>query len=299
MMITNFEALLKASRQKQKKKIAVAAAEDEAVLLALKNAVKEDIVEPILVGNQKKIEEYCTKLEFNISPYIIISENNPAESSKIAVRLIRENKAQLLMKGFVSTSALLKAVIDKENGLKKGELLSHVALFESPYYHKMFAVTDAAMNIAPALEEKITIIANACEVFHKMDISNPKVAVICPVETVSPKIESTRDAAILTIMGKRNQIKGCIIDGPLALDNAVSKEAAQHKNIVSDVAGDADILLVNDLDSGNALYKSLLHLGGAKTAAVVVGASVPVVLTSRADTEESKLYSIALATLLA
>lgn len=297
-MITTFEALLKASRQKQKKKIAVAAAEDEAVLLAIKHAVKEDIIEPILIGNQKKIEEYCKKLEFNISGFTIIAENNPAESSKIAVQLIKENKAELLMKGFVSTSALLKAVIDKEKGLKKGDLLSHVALFESPYYHKIFAVTDAAMNISPTLEEKVTLITNACEVFHKIGIEMPKVAVICPVETVNTKIESTRDAAILTTMAKRSQIKGCIIDGPIALDNAVSKEAAIHKNIVSDVAGDADILLVNDLDAGNSLYKSLLYLGGAKTAAVIVGALVPVVLTSRADTEESKLYSIALATLL-
>lgn len=297
-MIQNFQDLIEASKKQRKKTIAVAAAEDEAVMSAVQLAVNEGIIEPILVGNKSKIEEYSKLLNFDISKFQIIQENNPSESANIAVQLIKEQKAELLMKGFVSTAALLKAILDKEKGIKKSPVLSHVALFESPNYHKIFGVTDAAMNIAPTLEEKVSLITNATEIFKKLGCSTPKVAVVCPVETVNSKIESTQHAAILTMMNRRGQIKGCLVDGPLALDNAVSKEAAQHKGIESDVAGDADLLLVHDIDSGNTLYKSLLFLGNAKTAAVVVGAKVPVVLTSRADTEESKLYSIALATLL-
>lgn len=297
-MIQNFQDLIEASKKQRKKTIAVAAAEDEAVMSAVQLAVNEGIIEPILVGNKSKIEEYSKLLNFDVSKFQIIQENNPSESANIAVQLIKEQKAELLMKGFVSTAALLKAILDKEKGIKKSPVLSHVALFESPNYHKIFGVTDAAMNIAPTLEEKVSLITNATEIFKKLGCSTPKVAVVCPVETVNSKIESTQHAAILTMMNRRGQIKGCLVDGPLALDNAVSKEAAQHKGIESDVAGDADLLLVHDIDSGNTLYKSLLFLGNAKTAAVVVGAKVPVVLTSRADTEESKLYSIALATLL-
>jgi len=297
-MIHDFSSLIEESKKRQLHIIAVAAAEDEAVLTAIQNAVKENIIEPIFVGNKSKIEEYSKKLNFDISKFTIISENDPLISAQIAVKLVKENKAGLLMKGFVSTAGLLKAILDKEKGIKKNSVMSHVALFETQYYHKMLGITDAAMNISPTLEEKVNLISNATEVLHKLGCEFPKIAVICPLETVNNKIESTQHAALLTIMSKRGQIKGCIVDGPLALDNAVSKDAAIHKGIVSEVAGDADILLVNDLDTGNVLYKSLLFLGGAKVAAVIVGASVPVVLTSRADTEESKLYSIALATLL-
>lgn len=297
-MLSNFGELLNESKKRQKKILAVAAAEDEAVISAVYAAVQEGIIEPLFVGNKRKIEEYCDKIKFDISGYKIIPENDPSESARIAVQLVKEQKAGLLMKGFVSTASLLKAILDKEKGLKKSAVLSHVALFETQYYHKILGLTDAAMNIAPTLEEKVSLISNATEVFQKLGCNSPKVAIICPVETVNSKIESTVHAAILTTMNRRGQIKGCIIDGPLALDNAVSKEAAEHKGIISEVAGDADLMVIHNLDAGNALYKSLLFLGGAKTAAVIVGASVPVVLTSRADTEESKLFSIALATLL-
>jgi phosphate butyryltransferase len=297
-MLANFEALLNESKKQPKKILAVAAAEDEAVISAIYNGVKEGIIEPLFIGNKSKIEEYCKILNFDISKFKLIPENDPAESARIAVQLVKERKAELLMKGFVSTAALLKAILDKEKGIRKSPVLSHVALFQTIYYHKILGLTDAAMNIAPTVEEKISLIANATEVFRKLGCSVPKVALVCPVETVNTKIESTQHAAILATMNRRGQIKGCIVDGPLALDNAVSKEAAEHKGIVSDVAGDSDLLVVHDLDAGNVLYKSIIFLGGAKTAAVVVGATVPVVLTSRADTEESKLYSIALATLL-
>lgn len=297
-MILNFNELLKQSKKQPKKVLAVAAAEDEAVITAIRNAVKEEIIEPVFIGNRIKIEEYCRNISFDISKFKIVPEDDPVRAAYQAVQLVREKKADLLMKGFVSTAALLKAILDKDTGIKKSQVLSHVAFFETPYYHKLLGVTDAAMNISPTLDEKVSLIGNASEIFHRLGCEVPKVAMICPVETVSNKIESTQHAAILTMMSRRGQIKGCIIDGPLALDNAVSKEAAVHKGIISEVAGDADLLVVHDLDAGNVLYKSMLFLGGARTAAVIVGASVPVVLTSRADTEESKLYSIALATLL-
>jgi phosphate butyryltransferase len=297
-MLSSFSDLLNESKKQSKKVMVIAAAEDEAVISAIKNAVLEEIVEPIFIGNKKKIEDYCKKLDFDVSRYDIVPQNDPAESARIAVQYVREKKAALLMKGFVSTAILLKAVLDKEKGLKKSPVLSHVALFESPYYPKIFGATDAAMNIYPTLEEKISLIENAVEIFHKLGSPNPKIAMLCPVETVNSKIESTQHAAIISMMNRRGQIKGCLIDGPLALDNAISREAAKHKGIESEVAGDADLLVVHDLDAGNILYKSLIFLGGSKTAAVVVGATVPVVLTSRADTEESKLFSIALATLL-
>lgn len=297
-MVNCLGDLLELARKQLRKKIVIAAAEDDVVLLAVKNAVNEGIVEPIFIGNKSKIEEYCKNLNFDISSFTIIPENDPDKSSQIAVELVKENKAQLLMKGLVSTASLLKSVLNKEKGIVKSRVLSHVALLETPFYHKILTVTDAAMNIAPTLDEKIAIIHNATNIYHKLGCPIPKVAMVCPVETVSSKIESTMQAAILSTMSYRQQMKGCIIDGPLALDNAVSKEAAQHKGIVSEVAGDADILVVHDIDAGNVLYKSLLFLGGAKTAAVIVGATVPVVLTSRADSIESKLYSIALASLL-
>ena len=189
-------------------------------------------------------------------------------------------------------------MIAKDNGLRKSAVLSHFALFESKFYHKILGVTDAAMNIAPTFEEKINILNNAVEIMHKLGYSFPKVALIAPVETINDKIESTIHAAMLTMMYKRKQLTGCIVDGPLSLDNAVSLEASKHKGIVSEVAGDADIVMVPELNSGNVLYKSLIFLGGAISAAIVTGAKVPIVLTSRADSEHSKLMSIAFAAAL-
>lgn len=189
----------------------------------------------------------------------------------------------------------MKAVLDKDHGLRKGAIISHVALFESPYYHKLLGITDAAMNVAPSFEDKIGLIKNAIEVFHKLGEPNPKVAVVGAVETVNQRMESTMHAATLSMMNKRQQIKGCIIDGPLALDNAVSKKAAEVKNIESEVAGNVDIVVAPDINGANFLYKALNFLGGASTAAVIMGAKVPIVLTSRADSEKSKFLSISLA----
>lgn len=281
------------------RKIAVAAAGDLDVLEALKNAASHGIVEPILVGIEEKIRSISDEIGFDISNYEIIDIEDKYEASVKAVKLIKMGKAEILMKGLVSTGVLLKAVLDKEVGLRKGALLSHVALFETPYYHKMLGVTDAAMNVDPDLMDKIGIIKNAVEVFHAVGYENPKVAIVGSVETINPRMEATMHAATISMMNYRKQITGCVIDGPLAIDGAVSKKSADLKNITSDVAGDVDIILAPDIDGANILYKSLNFLGGATAAAVIMGAKVPIVLTSRGDTEKSKYYSIALAAAVA
>jgi phosphotransacetylase len=202
------------------------------------------------------------------------------------------------MKGMLNTADLLKAVLNKEIGLKKEELLSHVMVYDVPTYHKLILLTDGGMVTYPELKDKVLIINNAVKVAKALNIANPKVAPICAVETVNSSMQATIDASLLSQMNKRGQIKGCIIDGPLALDNAISKEAAEHKGIVSEVAGDADILLVPNIESGNFLGKSLTYFAKAENAGIIMGAKCPVVLVSRADSAKSKLYSIALGALL-
>lgn len=294
-MIKKLSELVEMAKNKPTQRLAVAAAADKAVLQAVKSATEDDIVAPVLVGNEANIKKIAAEIGFDLSGIKIHDESNPAAAAKKAVSLIKNGEADVLMKGLVSTGPLLKAVLDKENGLRKGGTLSHVAFIESPYYHKVLGVTDAAMNIAPELAEKADIIKNAVDGYHRLGIENPKVAVIGAVEVVNPKMEATTDAAILTAMNRRGQIKGCEIDGPLAIDNAVSKEAAEHKGIHSNVAGDADIIMLPDINAGNVMYKTLNFLGGGISAAVIMGAAVPVVLTSRADSEKSKMLSIALA----
>ena len=295
MTLKSLNDIVELAKGKETRRLVVAAAADKPVLEAVKNAYNEGIIIPILVGNKTEIKRISKKIKFDLSKIDIYEENDPAKSSVKAVSLIKEGKAEILMKGLVSTAPLLKAVLDKENGLRKGATLSHFALIESPYYHKLLGITDAAMNIAPEFNEKVNIIENSVEVFHRLGNKNPKVAIIGPVEVVNPKIESTTHAAMLTIMNNRGQIKGCTIDGPFAIDNAVSKEVAEHKGIYGDVAGDADILVAPELNSGNILYKTLMFMGGCTSAAVIMGAKVPIVLTSRADTDKSKMMSIALA----
>lgn len=283
------------AKQKGVRRIVVAAATDRYVLDAIMMAKQEKIIHPILFGNKQAILKICAAIGFDISDVEIIDIADPDQAPIEAVSLIRNGQADILMKGMIDTKTMLKAVLDKEKGLRKGATLSHVALFESPYYHKLLGVTDAAMPIVADFAEKVEIILNAVDMFHRLGIKEPKVAVIGPIETVNPKMEATVHAALLAQMNKRKQIKGCIIDGPLALDNAVVAESARQKGIVSDVAGDADLLVTHDINSGNILYKSLNFLGGATSAGVILGAKVPIVLTSRADSEKSKLMSIALA----
>ena len=295
-MIHKLSELIERAKNKPRKKIAVAAAEDEPVMKALKSGVEQGIATPVLVGDKVKIEKIAQAIDFDLTDIQIVhNDKGPAESARVAVSLVKSGQADILMKGFVSTGALLKAVLDKENGLRKGQVLSHVAFFESPYYHKLLGVTDVAMNMDPDFSTKVHILNNAVEACHKIGIDIPKVAIVAAVEVVNPKMEATVHAAMLKTMSDRKQFTGCIVDGPLALDNAISKEAAEHKGIESVVAGDCDMILAPNLEAGNMFYKALNFLGGASVAAVIMGATVPIVLTSRADSESSKMLSIALA----
>jgi phosphate butyryltransferase len=294
-MVKRLEDLVNMAAKNGRRTLVVAVAQDKDVLLAVKSAFEAGIIKPLLVGDPVQIKEAAREAGLDISTVEIVPETDNPKACNIAAGLARDNKGSILMKGMVTTGILMKAVLDKGNGLMSNSLLSHIAFFESPYYHKLICVTDAALNISPDLEEKAGIIKNAVNALHRLGVALPKVGILAAVETVNPKMEATTHAAMLVSMQRRNQIKGCLVDGPLALDNAVSAEAAHHKGIVSDVAGDADILLAPDITSGNILYKSLIFLGGAVTAAMIVGASVPVVLTSRSDSDKSKFLSIALA----
>jgi phosphate butyryltransferase len=294
-MLTKLSELIEVAKTKTKRRVVVAAAADEPVLLALKAAIELDIIVPVLVGNIAEIEKIAAHIKLNLHGIQLIEESNPNKAAIKAVEQIRLGNADILMKGLVSSGPFLKAILDKENGLRHSDTLSHFALFESPFYHKLIGLSDAALNVEPEFGEKVAILNNGVEAFHKLGLALPKVAVIGAVETVNIKMQPSTDAALLTMMNRRNQISGCIVDGPLALDNAVSLEAAHHKGIDSPVAGDVDLILTSDIYSANILYKSLNFLGGATSAALIMGAKVPVVLTSRSDTDRSKLMSIALA----
>ncbi len=295
-MLKTLSTLIDLAKSKSTRRLAVAAAADKPVLEAVRNAKAEGIVDPILVGNEEAIRKVAAEVNFDLTDVKVVDiQDGPVAASVKAVELVRTGEADVLMKGHVSTGPLLKAVLDKEKGLRKGGTLSHVAFFESPYYHKLICLTDAAMNVAPDFDGKIAIVKNAVEAYNKLGVATPKVAVVGAVEVVNPKMEATVHAAMLTQMNRRGQIKNCLIDGPLAIDNAVSKEAAEHKGIVSDVAGDADIIVTPNIESGNIMYKTLGFMGGASTAAVIMGARVPIVLTSRSDNDKAKMLSIALA----
>ncbi|WP_153122863.1 phosphate butyryltransferase [Peribacillus tepidiphilus] len=294
----NLKMLVEQATQYEEKTVAVAAAEDEEIIEAVAEAVKRKIAAFLLFGDKEKI---CTMLDMKengLSKHEkikIISAPSKETSAEQAVKAVRLNEADVLMKGNVPTAVLLKAVLNKEIGLRTGHVLSHVAAFEIPDYNRLIFVTDAAMNIAPDLNQKVQIVKNAVNVARSLGIECPKVAPLAAVEVVNPDMQATLDAAVLTQMNARGQIQNCQIDGPLALDNAVSAFAAEHKGIVSEVAGQADILLVPTIEVGNVLYKSLIYFANAKVGAVIAGAKAPIVLTSRADSAESKLYSLAVA----
>lgn len=294
----NLTELLKLAENNQKKTLSVAAAQDKEVLKAVTEAVKLNIINAILVGDSQKIYEISKEENLDLKNIQIVDEKDTMKSAAKAVALVSEGKAKYIMKGMLGTSDLLRAVLNKDAGLRGNSLLSHVMIYEVPAYHKLLFLTDGGMVPYPELNDKIGIVNNAVRVAHSLGIDCPKIASICAVEVVNPSMQATLDAASLTQMNKRGQIKGCIIDGPLGFDNAISKEAASHKGIISDVAGDTDILLVPNIESGNFLGKSLTYFSGAESAGVIVGAKCPVVLVSRADSAKSKLYSIALGSIV-
>jgi phosphate butyryltransferase len=295
MVFKNLDDLLKRNIKRQR--LVAVAAEDLHLLSAVKKAYQENIITPILIGNKKKIIEICYNIDFNVNSVDII-DTPQNECAEKAIELIKKNEGDILMKGLISTSQLLKSIVKKETGISGDALLSHFAISQVPAYHKLLAYSDAAMNIQPDIKEKAEIIRNSVRIMRKLGYNNPKVAIVCPVENVNPKIESTVHAGLLKVMNKNNEIEDCIIDGPLALDNAISIESAKHKNINSEVAGDADLLITHDLNSGNILYKAINFLAGGSTAAIITGAQVPIVLTSRSDSEINKFYSIVLAAAL-
>lgn len=281
------------------KKMVLAASEDAHSLCAVADAAKQKIIRPILVGDKEKTEGLAEILNLDISKFELIHADNPVEAVTQSVKMVHDKKADVLMKGKVGTSDMLRCVLNKEYGLRTGNLLSHFAYFEVETYHKLIAVTDVAMNIAPNLTEKISILNNAVRVLNNLGIAMPKVAVLGAVEKVNTEMNATLDAALLSKMNQRDQILNCIVDGPLAFDNAISVESAKQKEIKSEVAGHTDLLLMPDIEVGNVLYKSLVFFAKAKVASMIVGASVPIVLTSRSDSEQAKFDSILLAAVVA
>lgn len=298
-MVKKINDLLELAQSKGKIRMSVAVAEDKDVMLSIKAAKTLNIIEPVLIGNRDSIMEVAKSIDFDLSDVEIIDEPDMNKAARKATELVNNKKAQILMKGLVDTSIIMKQVLDKDIGLRTENVISHVAVFDVSTYHKIFLLTDAAMLVAPDLMQKKEIIQNAVKLAHSLDIKNPKVAVLAAKEKVNPKMEATVHARDLRDMNKNGEIQDCVIDGPFALDNAISKESARIKGIESQVAGDADILLAPDIEAGNVLYKSLTFLANAKSAGLIVGTKAPIVLTSRADNEEAKLNSIALAVLMA
>jgi phosphate butyryltransferase len=242
-----------------------------------------------------EIHSICSSNNYDITGLRIIDEHETEKSVETAVKMVSGKQADILMKGKIGSATLLRCVLNKEWGLRTGNLLSHFALFEVDTYQKVIAVTDVAMNIAPTLHDKIAIVNNSVACLNRLGYTMPKVAVLGAVEMVNENMQATLDAALLSKMNQRDQIKNCIIDGPLAFDNAVSLESAQLKGIKSEVAGDTDLLLMPDIEVGNVLYKSLVFFAKAKVASIILGAMVPIVLTSRSDSEQAKFDSILLA----
>lgn len=295
-----FEEIVLAAQKVPVCKIAVAVAEDEHVLDAIVEANRRGIAEAVLVGSKPKIEAVAAKMQVDLTPFEIVDEPDARLAALKAVQLVSSGKAQAVMKGLVATADMLRAVLDKEVGLRAGKnILSHVAIAEVPGFDRLMLITDAAMNVTPDLPQKVQIIQNAVKVAHAIGIECPKAACLAAVEVVNSDMPACLDAAALAKMAERGQIKGCLIDGPLALDNAVCLEAASHKGIKSPVAGQADILVVPELVSGNVLYKSITYFARGSIAGIIVGAKAPIILTSRADSAEAKLHSIALAVMVA
>lgn len=298
-MIKSFDELLKKASEQPIKKVAVAVAEDKPVLEAVKDAKEKGIANAVLVGNVDKIKAIAEEINMDLSKFELVDVKDMKKAALKAVELVSTGKADMVMKGLVDTANFLRAVLNKEVGLRTGKLMSHVAVFEIPKFDRLIFLTDVAFNMYPELKDKVDIITNAVSVAHAVGIEMPKVAPVCAVEVINPAMQPTLDAAALSKMSDRGQIKGCIVDGPLALDNALSEQAAAHKKVTGPVAGKADILLLPNIDSGNIMYKTLTYASDSKNGGILVGTAAPVVLTSRNDSHETKMNSIAMAALVA
>ena len=295
MMFKSFKELIeKVQNDGSKKVVAVVSAADEHTLEAVFEARKDNIVEPILIGNKLKIKEILDKLKVQLDDDAIIEAEDDAAAAAKAVELIHESKADFIMKGKIQTADLLKAVVNKEKGLRTGSVMSHVAIYEVPTYHKLLAITDGGMMLYPNVDEKKQILENAVNAFLAMGYEEPKVAVLAAVENVNPKMPETVDADILKKMNEAGEIKNCIVEGPISYDLSMSKESAELKGYSSPVTGEVDILLVPNITSGNLLGKALSYSAGGKMAGFIIGAKVPIVLTSRGATSEEKYLSLVL-----
>lgn len=296
----NFDKLLAKVKECDRKKVAVAVAEDSEVLQAVRAAKEQDIADAILVGDEAKIKEIAASLELDITQFEIINEPDMIEASLKAVKLVHDGKADMYMKGGIDTKNFLKSVLDKEVGLRTGNALSHVCLFDVEGIDQLLFLADVAFMTYPTLEEKVQIIENTIPVVKACGIECPKVAPLAAVEVVNPKMPATVEAAELTKMCEEGKIKDCIVDGPLSLDLAIDPEAAKHKGALDrKIQGDADVLLFPDIHAGNLVYKALVHTAKVKNGCILTGTKAPVILTSRSDTFETKVNSIALAAIVA
>lgn len=299
-MINKLEDILHQLKGDKKVILSVAAAHDEEVLLAIQSAVEKDIIVPILIGEENKIREISKEINFDLNGIKIIQKDTIEECAETAVRLVSSKEADFVMKGLLDTSVILKAVLNKEWGLRTDSLLSHVMVYEIPTYDKLLVTTDGGMNIAPDYDQKVKILKNAIEATKPLGLEEIKVACLAAKEKVNPKMPATVDAKALQEAGERGEFgEGVIVEGPLAFDLAVSKEAAKIKGFKSRVSGETDIMLMPTIEVGNGIGKTLTYFAGGKSAGIIMGAKAPIVLVSRADSHESKLYSIAYGALIA
>ena len=299
-MIKKLDQMLDVLKGSEKVVLSVAAAHDEEVLLAIKSATEMNIITPILVGQEDKIRKISDEINFDLNGIKIIDKETIEECAEVAVKLVSSKEADFVMKGLLDTSVILKAVLNKEWGLRTDSLLSHVMIYEVDFYHKLLVTTDGGMNIAPNYEQKVKILKNAIKATEPLGLETIKVCALAAKEKVNPKMQATVDAKELEDACKNGEFgENVIVEGPLAFDLAVSKEACEVKGFKTEVGGDVDIILMPTIEVGNGIGKAFTYAAGAKSAGIIMGAKAPIVLVSRADTHESKLYSIAYGAIVA
>jgi phosphate butyryltransferase len=298
-MLRNFAELLDAARARGPVTIAVAAGHDPDVIEALKRARELGLAEGILVGKGSEIRTLAREGGFDLSESQVVNEPDPAAAIRQAIALVREGRAGLLMKGKTATASLVRAVLDKDSGLRTQRQLSQVAVFQAPGFDRLMLLTDAAINIAPTLMQKAALCRNAVEVANAIGIEKPNIAALCALELVNPEMPATVDAAALCAMNRRGQLSGCYVEGPIALDAALSRFAAERKKIDSPIVENTDIFLGPDIEAANILYRAVVYFAKAESGGIVLGARVPIVLLSRAETAETKVRSIAIGVLTA
>ena len=293
-MVKTFDDIRKLAKKRGKKVISIAMPESLSILEAVKELKEEGMIDAVLVGDSENIKKLLDDVRLDIDRKNIIHATDPVEAGYLSVQAIKDGAADILMKGRIPTPDLMKAVLDKEKGLRKGKLLSHVAVAEAPNYDRLLIVSDGGINIRPDIEKKIQIIKNAIVLAKSLGIAHPKIGILCPIERVNPKIPETVDAAELVKLTEKGEFGDVSLEGPIAMDVILSEEAAAKKGIESKIAGKTDIIIVHDVTTGNAILKTLIWLVGAKVGGVVLGAKVPIVLLSRSDTKKEKMLSMLL-----